>query len=346
MKIKEKMNNLKEALSKIERQFGQGAVMELGSAPTCAEVPTIPTGSIGLDQALGTGGYPRGRLIEVYGPESSGKTTLTLHAVSEVQKQGGVCAFIDAEHALDVTYARRLGVDADRLLVSQPDYGEQALEITDMLIRSGSVDLVVIDSVAALVPLAELDGEMSDQQMGLQARMMSKAMRKLTGIAHRTGATIFFINQIRQKIGVTMGSPETTTGGNALKFYASVRIDVRRIGSVKVGEDILGNRTRAKVVKNKMAPPFRQAEFEIRFGQGIFRMGEIVDTAVERDLITKSGSWLSFDGEQIGQGRERAIAYLEEKPEVAERLERAIRGTAPPAGKPDAEIEEKDHQAA
>jgi recombination protein RecA len=290
-------------------------------------VPSFPTGSIGLDRALGTGGYPRGRLIEIYGPESSGKTTLTLHAIAETHKQNGVAAFIDAEHALDVTYAKKLGVDVDRLLVSQPDYGEQALEIADTLIRSDGVDLVVIDSVAALVPKAELDGEIGDHQVGLQARMMSKAMRMLTGITHRTGSTVMFINQIRQKIGVQFGSPETTTGGNALKFYASVRLDVRRIGKVKEkdAEDAVGARTRVRVVKNKMAPPFRKAEFEIRYGEGIHREAELLDIGAELDAVKKSGAHFSFAGERIGYGREKTIARLKAEPELAARIEEQIR---------------------
>jgi recombination protein RecA len=325
MNVKEKLKKLGHALAQIEKQFGKGSVMELGSARAHENIPCIPTGSLSLDEALGTGGYPQGRIVEVYGPESSGKTTLTLHAVAESQKLGGICAFIDAEHAIDLTYAKKLGVDVDKLLISQPDYGEQALDITDMLIRSGAVDLVVVDSVAALVPKAELDGEMADHHVGLQARMMSKAMRKLTGIAHQTSATIFFINQIRHKIGVSFGSPETTTGGNALKFYASVRLDVRRIGAVKNGEVVLGNRTRVKVVKNKMAPPFRQAEFEIRFGEGIFAAGEIIDSAVERNIVTKAGSWLSLGGERLGQGREKAIVYMNENPKVKERLAQLLK---------------------
>jgi recombination protein RecA len=320
MKLKDKLKAVGEAVASIEKQFGEGAVMFLGSAPAGRQVPSIPSGSLGLDVALGVGGYPRGRVIEIYGPESSGKTTLTLHAIAEVQKAGGVAAFVDAEHALDVSYARRLGVDAERLLVAQPDHGEQALEITDTLIHSGGVDLVVIDSVAALTPKAELEGEMGDQHMGLQARMMSQAMRKLTGITHRTGSTIIFINQIRQKIGVQYGSNETTTGGNALKFYASVRVDVRRLGHVKDGEQSVGAKTRAKVVKNKMAPPFRQAEFEIRYGEGISRAGEILDLAVARGVVGKSGASFSLDGERLAHGREKALAHLKEHPELAESL--------------------------
>ncbi|MCP4677885.1 MAG: recombinase RecA [Deltaproteobacteria bacterium] len=322
MKIKEKMKALTDAVASIEKQFGQGAVMILGSAPSGDRVPSFPSGSFGLDRVLGIGGYPRGRIIEIYGPESSGKTTLTLHAIAEIQKLGGVAAFVDAEHALDVTYARKVGVDADKLLVAQPDHGEQALSIVDTLISSGGVDLVVVDSVAALVPKAELEGEMDEHQVGLQARMMSKAMRKLTGVTHRTGATIFFINQIRQKIGVKFGSPETTTGGNALKFYASVRIDVRRIGSVKTkeSEDAVGNKTRVKVVKNKMAPPFRKAEFEIRFGEGINRIAEVFDLAVEQDAVKKSGAYFSLDGERLAHGRDNALAHLAEHPEIVESL--------------------------
>jgi recombination protein RecA len=333
MKLKGKMKALGDALSSIEKQFGQGAVMFLGDAPTPDQIPSFPTGSIGLDRALGTGGYPRGRLIEIYGPESSGKTTLTLHAIAEMHRQGGIAAFIDAEHALDVTYARRLGVDVDRLLVSQPDYGEQALEIADALIRSSGVDLVVIDSVAALVPKVELDGEIGDQQVGLQARMMSKAMRMLTGITHRTGSTVIFINQIRQKIGVQFGSPETTTGGNALKFYASVRLDVRRIGKVKDkdAEDAIGARTRVRVVKNKMAPPFRKAEFEIRYGDGICREAELVDLGIEAAVIKKSGAHLSFGGERIAHGREKALARLKSEPELASAILEQIRAAEAPS---------------
>jgi len=333
MKLKGKLKTLADAVSSIEKQFGQGAVMFLGDAPAPDQVPSFSTGSIGLDRALGTGGYPRGRLIEIYGPESSGKTTLTLHAIAEIHKRGGVAAFIDAEHALDVTYARKLGVEVDRLLVSQPDYGEQALEIADTLIRSEGVDLVVIDSVAALVPKAELDGEIGDHQVGLQARMMSKAMRMLTGITHRTGSTVMFINQIRQKIGVQFGSPETTTGGNALKFYASVRLDVRRIGQIKEKDagDAVGARTRVRVVKNKMAPPFRKAEFEIRYGDGIHREAELIDLGAELDVIKKSGANFSYDGERIGYGREKAIARLRSEPELASRIEAQIRAADAPA---------------
>jgi recombination protein RecA len=314
MSLKEKLKALGAALEKIEKQFGKGAVMRLGDAPNGDQIPSFSSGSIGVDRALGIGGYPRGRLIEIYGPESSGKTTLTLHAIAEVQRLGGIAAFIDAEHALDVAYARRLGVDVDQLLVAQPDHGEQALEIAYTLIQSESVDLVVVDSVAALVPKAELDGEVGDHHVGLQARMMSQAMRMLTGVTHRTGSTVIFINQIRQKIGVAFGSPETTTGGNALKFYASVRLDVRRIGSIKKkgAEEAIGNRTRVKVTKNKMAPPFRRAEFDIIFGEGVGRAGELVDLAIAEGLFEKSGAWLSFDGERFANGRDNAVAYLVE----------------------------------
>jgi recombination protein RecA len=303
--------------------------MYLGSAPSGKDIPSFSTGSVGLNRALGIGGYPKGRLIEIYGPESSGKTTLTLHAISEIQKQGGVCAFIDAEHALDVTYARKLGVDADNLLVSQPDCGEQALEIADTLIHSGGVDLVVIDSVAALAPKAELEGEMGDHHVGLQARMMSQAMRKLTAVTHRTGSTIIFINQTRQKIGVAFGNPETTTGGNALKFFASVRLDIRRIGQVKDTKETIGNKTRVKVVKNKMAPPFRAAEFEIRFSEGICREAEIFDMAVEEKVIEKAGAYFSLDGERFAHGREAAIAHFKANPQVASKIIERLSSEAP-----------------
>ncbi len=325
MKLKEKMKELSATVDRIEKQFGRGAVMRLGDVPSGDNIPSFSTGSLSIDRALGVGGYPRGRLIEIYGPESSGKTTLTLHAIAEAQRAGGIAAFIDAEHALDVTYARKLGVDVDQLLVSQPDHGEQALEITNTLIQSECVDLVVVDSVAALVPKAELDGEVGDHHVGLQARMMSQAMRMLTGVTHRTGATIFFVNQIRHKIGVAFGSPETTTGGNALKFYASVRLDIRRIGAIKKGsDDSIGNRTRVKVMKNKMAPPFRMAEFEIIFGEGINREAELVDMGIEDGIVDKAGSWLSLDGERMGQGRENAMAYLLEHPQIAASLKERL----------------------
>ena len=311
------------ALATIEKQFGKGSIMRLsidGKLPQ-GDVSVIPTGCLGLDIATGIGGLPRGRIIEIYGPESSGKTTLALHAVAEAQKLGGVCAFIDAEHALDVGYARKIGVRTDDLLVSQPDFGEQALEICDMLVRSGAVDIIVIDSVAALTPKAELEGEMGDSHVGLQARLMSQALRKLTASISRSRTIVIFINQLRMKIGVMFGSPETTTGGNALKFYASMRLDIRRIGSIKSGEQVVGNRTRVKVVKNKMAPPFREIEFDITYGEGVSRNGLLVDMGVEANVIEKSGSWLSYKGERIGQGRDNAKTFLGEHPETAARIE-------------------------
>jgi len=309
------------ALGEIEKQFGKGSIMRLGKDPIEREVQVIPTGSLGLDIALGIGGLPRGRIIEIYGPESSGKTTLTLHAVAEAQKRGGVCAFIDAEHALDVGYAKKLGVRTEELLVSQPDYGEQALEIADMLVRSNAVDLVVVDSVAALTPKAEIEGEMGDAHVGLQARLMSQALRKLTAAISKSRTTVIFINQIRMKIGVMFGSPETTTGGNALKFYASVRLDIRRVGAIKKDEDVVGNRTRVKVVKNKMAPPFREVEFDILYGQGISKEGDLIDLASDANVVDKSGAWFSFAGERIGQGRENAKQFLLDHPEVAASIE-------------------------
>ena len=315
---------LESALAQIDRQFGKGSVMRLGSDER-APVEVIPTGSIALDVALGIGGLPRGRIVEIYGPESSGKTTLTLHAIANVQKQGGIAAFIDAEHALDPEYARKLGVDIDELLVSQPDTGEQALEIADMLIRSGSIDLVVIDSVAALVPKAEIEGEMGDTHVGLQARLMSQALRKLTGGLNTTNTTMIFINQLREKIGVFFGSPETTAGGKALKFYASVRLDIRRIETLKDGTDAVGNRTRVKVVKNKMAPPFKQAEFDILYGTGISREGSLIDFGVDHGIVKKSGSWYTYDGEQLGQGKENARAFLLKNEDVATDIESKIK---------------------
>ncbi|GAA1986854.1 recombinase RecA [Microbacterium pumilum] len=315
---------LESALAQIDRQFGKGSVMRLGSDER-APVEVIPTGSIALDVALGIGGLPRGRIVEIYGPESSGKTTLTLHAIANVQKQGGIAAFIDAEHALDPEYARKLGVDIDELLVSQPDTGEQALEIADMLIRSGSIDLVVIDSVAALVPKAEIEGEMGDSHVGLQARLMSQALRKLTGGLNTTNTTMIFINQLREKIGVFFGSPETTAGGKALKFYASVRLDIRRIETMKDGTDAIGNRTRVKVVKNKMAPPFKQAEFDILYGTGISREGSLIDFGVEHEIVKKSGSWYTYDGEQLGQGKENARSFLIKNEDVAAEIETKIK---------------------
>ncbi|MGH9320002.1 MAG: recombinase RecA [Vicinamibacteria bacterium] len=312
------------ALSQIEKQFGKGSIMKLGSRDTL-EVATIPTGSISIDAALGVGGLPRGRVIEIFGPESSGKTTLGLHAIAESQKRGGMAAFIDAEHALDAVYAKALGVNTEELLVSQPDSGEQALEIAEVLIRSGAVDVLVIDSVAALVPKAELDGEMGDAQMGLQARLMSQAMRKLTAITSKSKTCLIFINQIREKIGVMFGNPETTTGGRALKFYSSIRIDIRRISSIKEGEEIVGNRTRVKVVKNKVAAPFREAEFDILYGRGISREGDLLDQAVAKNIIEKSGAWYSYSNERIGQGRENARRFLSENKEIADTIEARLR---------------------
>ncbi len=316
---------LNAALGQIEKQFGKGAVMRMGDDDAVRDVPVISTGSLALDVALGVGGLPRGRVVEVYGPESSGKTTLTLQAIAECQKAGGTCAFIDAEHALDPTYAENLGVDVDDLLVSQPDTGDQALEIADMLVRSGAIDMVVIDSVAALTPKAEIEGEMGDSHVGLHARLMSQALRKLTSNIKRSGTLVCFINQIRMKIGVMFGSPETTTGGNALKFYSSVRLDIRRIGSIKKGEEVIGNETRVKVVKNKMAPPFRQAEFEILYGEGVSTEGELIDLGVKHNLVDKSGSWFSYNGTRIGQGKENARQYLKDHPETAEELRATLR---------------------
>jgi len=315
---------LETAMGQIERQFGKGSIMKLGEG-TVVEVPVIPTGSLALDKALGIGGLPRGRVIEIFGPESSGKTTMALHAVAEAQKQGGIAAFIDAEHALDTKYAKKLGVNCDELLVSQPDTGEQALEITDMLVRSGAIDIIVIDSVAALVPRAEIEGEMGDSHMGLQARLMSQALRKLTGTIGKTMTSVIFINQIRMKIGVVFGNPETTTGGNALKFYSTVRLDIRRAGAIKDGQEIIGNRTRAKVVKNKLAPPFRDAEFDIMYGEGISWAGDLLDMGVNVNLIEKSGSWYSCNGERIGQGRENAKTFLNEHGDMANDLFSKIR---------------------
>jgi len=316
---------LSAALGQIEKQFGKGSVMRLGDAGDAPAIAAVPTGSLGLDIALGIGGLPRGRVVEIYGPESSGKTTLTLHVIAQAQKLGGTAAFIDAEHALDPSYAKRLGVNVDDLLVSQPDSGEQALEITDMLVRSGGVDIVVIDSVAALTPKAEIEGEMGDSHVGLQARLMSQALRKLTGNIKRSNTLVIFINQIRIKIGVMFGNPETTTGGNALKFYASVRLDIRRIGAIKRGEEVVGSQTRVKVVKNKIAPPFRQCEFDIFYDQGISKEGELVELGVLANLVEKSGAWYSFGGERIGQGKENARQYLRENPLIAQDLEARLR---------------------
>ena len=320
----DKNKAVETAMGQIERQFGKGAIMKLGSRPI-VDVPVIPSGSIALDRALGVGGLPRGRVIEIYGPESSGKTTLALHAVANAQRQGGIAAFIDAEHALDIGYARKLGVNCDELLVSQPDTGEQALEIADMLLRSGAIDVMVIDSVAALVPRAEIEGEMGDAHMGLQARLMSQALRKLTGTIGKTQTCLIFINQIRMKIGVVFGNPETTTGGNALKFYASVRLDIRRSGAIKNGQEIVGNRTRVKVVKNKMAPPFKEAEFDIMYGEGISQAGDMLDVGVEAGIIDKSGAWYSFDGERIGQGRENVKTFLQDNPDIFAKLNEKVR---------------------
>jgi recombination protein RecA len=319
---------LEAALSQIDRAFGKGSVMKLGSRDLGIATDTVSTGSLGLDIALGIGGLPRGRVIEVYGPESSGKTTLALHAVAEAQKKGGVVAFIDAEHALDPGYAKKLGVDIDELLISQPDTGEQALEITDTLVRSGGIDLIVIDSVAALTPKAELEGEMGDSLPGLQARLMSQALRKLAGSISKSNTIVIFINQIRMKIGVMFGNPETTTGGNALKFYASVRLDIRRIGAIKDRDEVVGNQTRVKVVKNKVSPPFKQVEFDIMYGQGISKVGELVDLGSKAGIVEKSGSWYSFDGNRIGQGREAAKTFLQQNPDVAAKIETAIRASA------------------
>ena len=325
MKNSEREKALEAALAQIDRAFGKGSAMKLGSREAIS-IDAVSTGSLGLDIALGIGGLPKGRVIEIYGPESSGKTTLTLHVIAEAQKAGGTAAFIDAEHALDAAYAKKLGVDVDNLIVSQPDTGEQALEIADTLVRSNAVDIIVIDSVAALVPRAEIEGEMGDSHVGLQARLMSQALRKITGSISRSNCMVIFINQIRMKIGVMYGSPETTTGGNALKFYASVRLDIRRTGQIKAGEDIVGNTTRVKVVKNKVAPPFKQVEFDIMYGEGISKTGELLDLGVKAGLVEKSGSWFSYDSIRIGQGRENSKSYLTENPEVAARLEAAIRG--------------------
>jgi len=316
---------LELAVQAIEKQFGKGSIMRLGEGESLAQdVPVVPTGCLSLDLALGIGGYPRGRIMEIYGPESSGKTTLTLHAIAECQRQGGVAAFVDAEHALDVTYARKLGVRTDDLLISQPDTGEQALEIADMLVRSGSVDLLIVDSVAALVPRAEIEGEMGDAHMGLQARLMSQALRKLTGTISRSKTLVIFINQIRMKIGVMFGNPETTTGGNALKFYASLRLDIRRIGAIKDGENVIGNRTRVKVVKNKLAPPFKEVEFDIMYGEGISKEGDLLDLGSQMGVIEKSGTWYSYKDERIGQGRDSARNFLKERPEMVAEIRRLV----------------------
>jgi len=324
----DKTKPLDAALSQIERAFGKGSIMRLGKSRAAIEVETVSTGSLGLDIALGIGGLPRGRVVEIYGPESSGKTTLATHCIAEAQKKGGTCAFIDAEHAFDPAYARKLGVNIDDMLISQPDTGEQALEIADTLVRSGSIDILVIDSVAALVPRAELEGEMGDSMPGLQARLMSQALRKLTASINRSNTMVIFINQIRMKIGVMYGSPETTTGGNALKFYASVRLDIRRIGAIKDRDEVVGNQTRVKVVKNKLAPPFKQVEFDIMYGEGISKMGELVDLGVKAGVVEKSGAWFSYDSQRIGQGRENAKTFLRANPEIAGKIEAAVRQNA------------------
>jgi recombination protein RecA len=333
---------LNAALSQIEKQFGKGAVMRMGDGTAVRNVEVISTGSLGLDIALGVGGVPRGRIVEIYGPESSGKTTLTLQVVAEAQKKGGTAAFVDAEHALDPVYAEKIGVNVNELLVSQPDTGEQALEIVDMLVRSGAVDVVVVDSVAALTPKAEIEGEMGDAHVGLQARLMSQALRKLTANIKRSNCVVIFINQIRMKIGVMFGNPETTTGGNALKFYASLRLDIRRIGSIKKGEEVVGSETRVKVVKNKVAPPFKQAEFEILYGEGISRAGEVVDLGVQQGLIEKSGAWYSYKGDRIGQGKDNARQFLKDNPAMAAEIEAQIRSRAFPAAATAAAVEEAE----
>ncbi len=323
-----KAKALDAAISQVERAFGKGSIMRLGSGQKAAEIETVSTGSLGLDIALGVGGLPRGRVVEIYGPESSGKTTLTLHVIAQAQRNGGVCAFVDAEHALDPVYARKLGVNLDDLLISQPDTGEQALEITDTLVRSGAVEVLVIDSVAALTPRAEIEGEMGDVQPGLQARLMSQALRKLTASISKSNTMVIFINQIRMKIGVTYGSPETTTGGNALKFYASVRLDIRRTGSIKDRDEAIGNSTRVKVVKNKVAPPFKQVEFDIMYGEGISKVGELVDLGVKAGIVEKSGAWFSYDSQRLGQGRENSKEFLRTNPAVADEIERRIRAAS------------------
>lgn len=325
MERDEKLKALDAALGQIERQFGKGAVMKLGDPSVQMNVETIPTGSLSLDIALGLGGIPKGRVIEIYGPESSGKTTVTLHMIAEVQKRGGIAGFIDAEHALDPVYAKNIGVDIDNLYISQPDCGEQALEITETMVRSGAVDIIVVDSVAALVPKAEIDGDMGDSHVGLQARLMSQALRKLTAVISKSNCTVVFINQLREKVGVMFGNPETTTGGRALKFYSSVRLDVRRIESLKQGGEVIGNRTRVKIVKNKVAPPFKEAEFDIMFGEGISTEGDILDLAAENNIVNKSGAWYAYEGNKIGQGRENAKQYLKDNPQVCAEIERRVR---------------------
>jgi len=325
MEREDKLRALDAAIAHIEKQYGKGAVMKLGDPASQMNVETIPTGSLSLDIALGLGGIPKGRIIEIYGPESSGKTTVTLHMIAEVQKRGGIAGFIDAEHALDPIYAKNIGVDIDNLYISQPDHGEQALEITETMVRSGAIDIVVVDSVAALVPKAEIDGDMGDSHVGLQARLMSQALRKLTAVISKSNCTVIFINQLREKVGVMFGNPETTTGGRALKFYSSVRLDVRRIESLKAGGEVIGNRTRVKVVKNKIAPPFKEAEFDIMFGEGISREGDIVDLAADLDIVNKSGAWYAYNGNKIGQGRENTKQYLRENPAILDEIEQKVR---------------------
>lgn len=341
----DKKKALAAALGQIEKQFGKGSVMKMGDGSAVRDIDAVSTGSLGLDIALGIGGLPRGRVVEIYGPESSGKTTLTLHVVAEMQKMGGTAAFIDAEHALDPVYAEKLGVDVDELLVSQPDTGEQALEITDMLVRSAAVDVIVIDSVAALTPKAEIEGDMGDSHMGLQARLMSQALRKLTANIKRSNTMVIFINQLRMKIGVMFGNPETTTGGNALKFYSSVRLDIRRIGAIKKGDEILGNETRVKVVKNKVAPPFKQVQFDLLYGEGISREGEIIDLGVKHEIVDKAGAWYSYNGDRIGQGKDNVRNYLKEHPEMAEEIEARVRGIVLPTDMPEEEIAEEKAKA-
>ena len=325
MEREDKIKALEAALTQIEKQYGKGAVMKLGDPASRMNVETIPTGSISLDIALGLGGIPKGRVIEIYGPESSGKTTVTLHMIAEVQKRGGICGFIDAEHALDPAYAKAIGVDVDNLYISQPDNGEQALEITETMVRSGAIDLVVVDSVAALVPKAELEGDMGDAHVGLQARLMSQALRKLTGAIGKTNCTVVFINQLREKVGVFYGNPQVTTGGNALKFYSSVRMEIKKVDTIKVNDEVVGNRTRAKIVKNKVAPPFKEAEFDIMFGEGISFVGDLLDLATEIDVINKSGAWYAYKGDKIGQGRENAKVFLNDNPEILKEVEQAVR---------------------
>jgi recombination protein RecA len=340
---------LEAAVAQIEKQFGKGSIMKLGSDTVTTGLSVIPTGSLGLDIALGVGGFPRGRVIEIYGPESSGKTTLALHAIAEAQKAGGVAAFIDAEHALDPVYSKALGVDIDNLLISQPDTGEQALEIAETLVRSGAVDLVVIDSVAALVPRAEIEGEMGDAHMGLQARLMSQALRKLTAVISKSHCSVIFINQIRMKIGVMFGNPETTTGGNALKFYSTLRLDIRKIATIKDGDNVVGNRTRVRVVKNKVAPPFKEAEFDITYGIGISRIGELIDLATKEDIVDKSGAWFSYGKERLGQGRENVKRFLDENPDISEQIESALKeklGLIKKKSAPEKEKEQEQEKAA